>query len=92
MGGHGLKIIDLVKYFYADGGIVASNQLESLHREFEVLTGLFNRFDLLKNTANMVGMVFQPCHASGGMLEEAYKRRTTGKGPTFWELQRRRVE
>ena len=72
MGGHGLKIIDLVEYFYADGGIVVSNQLEILHREFEVLTGHFNRFDLLKKTANMFGMVFQPCHAPDGMSEEAY--------------------
>ena len=37
-------------------------------------------------------MVRQPYHASGGMSEEAYERRTTGKGPTFWDLQRRRVE
>ena len=26
------------------------------------------------------------------MEEEAYEIRTTGKGPTFWESQRRRVE
>ena len=37
-------------------------------------------------------MVFHPCHTPGGVLEEAYTRRVTGKGPTFQEIQRRRVE
>ena len=65
-GGLGLKIIDLVAYFYADDGLVVSTQPERLKRAFGVLTGLFNWVILWKNTANTVGMVCQSCHTPGG--------------------------
>ena len=90
--GLGMTIIDLPAYLYADYGLVALIQLERLQRAFDVLTGLFNRVVLRKNTSKTIGMVFQPCHTPGGMSEEAYERRTTGEGPTFWGCQRRRVE
>ena len=35
------------------------------------------------NTEKTVGMVCQPCHTLGGMLEEAYAHQATGQGPTF---------
>ena len=92
MGGLGLTIIDLEEYFYADDSLVASNQPESLQRAFEVLVDLFNLVGIWKNTEKIVGMVCQPCHLPGGMSEEAYKIRTAGKGPTFQEHQKRRVE
>ena len=82
-GGLGLTIIDLEAYFYANNGFVASTQPERLQRVFDVRTGLFDRFKLRTNTAKTVGMVCQLCHAPGGMEEEAYKSRTTGKGLTF---------
>ena len=65
---------------------MASTQLERLQRNFDVLTGLFDWVSLQINT------VCQPCHMSGRMPEEAYERRTTGKGPTSWERQQRKVE
>ena len=68
-GGLGLNIIDLAAYLYAKNGLVASTQPKRLQRKFDVLTGLFYRFRLRKNTANMVGMVCQTCHAPGGMLK-----------------------
>ena len=71
---------------------MASNQPERLQRAFEVFTGLFDRVVLRKNMMKTVGMVFQLCYAPGGMLEEAYARWVTGKGPTFQELQQKRVE
>ena len=70
-GGIGQTIIDLEAYFYADDGIVALNQPERLWRAYDVLTGLFDRVGLKTNTAKMVSMVRQSCHAPGGMLEEA---------------------
>ena len=91
MGGLGLKTIDLSAYFYANNGLVASTQPESIQRAFNALTSLFNRVSLRKNTEKTVGMVCQPCHAPGGMSEEAYERWMTGKRLTFWERQRRRV-
>ena len=65
-GGLGLNIIHLEAYFYADDGLVASTQPERLQRAFDVLTGLFNRVVLKKNTENTAVMVCQPCHAPGG--------------------------
>ena len=59
---------------------------------FDVLTRLFVRVGLRENTAKTFGMVFQPYHAQGGVSEEAYIRRVTGKGPTFQERQQRQAE
>ena len=49
-GGLGMNIMDLAAYFYADNVLVASTQPERLERTFDVLTGLFERFVLRKNT------------------------------------------
>ena len=87
-----LTIINLEAYFYADGGIVELTQPERLQMSFDALTCLFERFGLRKNMEKMVGMVCQPCHAPGRVLEESYAQQMTRKGPTFWEHQRRRVE
>ena len=91
-GGLDLTIIDLAAYFYADEGLLASTKLERLQRAFDVLTGLFERFGLRTNTAKTIGIVCQPFHAPWRMLEAAYARRVTGKGPTFLERQRMQVE
>ena len=91
-GGLGLKIIDLAAYFYTKYVILASNQTERLQRSFDVLTSLFDRVSLRKNTAKTFGMVCHICHAPGGILEEAYARRVTRRGTTFQERQRRWVD
>ena len=72
LGGLGITFIYLLAHFYADNGLVASTQPERLHTEFDVLTVLFHRVGLWKNTAKTVGMVCQPCHAPGRVSEEAY--------------------
>ena len=87
-----MTIIDLPAYLYADYGLVALIQLERLQRAFYVLTGLFNRVFLQKNTLKTIGMVFQPCHTPGWMSEAAYLRRVTGKGQTFQKRQQMRVD
>ena len=71
-GSLGLTIINLAAYFYADGGLMVSIQSERLQSEFDVLSVLFNQVSLQTNTEKTVGMVFQPCHAMGGMSEAAY--------------------
>ena len=91
-GGPGLIIIDQAAYFYDGNGLVLLTQPERVQRAFDILAGLFDWVGLRTNTAKTVGMVCQPCHAPGGMSEEAYTRREMGKGPTFWERQRRRAE
>ena len=85
-------IFDLAAYLYADDGLVESTQLKRLQRAFDVLTGLFGRFGLMKNTAKTFGMVYQPCHAPGGMSEATYALQVMGKVPTSWERQRIQVE
>ena len=79
----GLTIRDLAEYFYSDNGLVTSTQLERLHRAFDILSGLFGRVGLRMNKRKTVSMACQPCHAPGRMYLEAYKRQTTGTGPTF---------
>ena len=70
--GLGLTIIDLAAYFCVDDGLMKSTQPERLQSSFDVLTGLFDRFGLQTSTAKTVGVVCQPYHAPGGMLETAY--------------------
>ena len=83
MEGLGLLIWDLAEYFYANNGIVASNQPERLQREFEVLTGLLDRVGLRKNTRKTVIMACHPFHTPGRMSMEAYGRLTVGTGMMF---------
>ena len=87
-----MTIIDLEAYLYAKGGLMASIQPERLKRAFDVLTRLFNQVGLQTNTEKTVGMVCQSCNSPGGISEEAYKKQTARKGPTFWEGQRRMAE
>ena len=87
-----LTIIELAAYLYADDGLIALTQPEKPQREFDVLTGFFDRVGLRKNTEKTASMVYQTCHAPGVISSEAYKRHTTGISPTFWERQRRKVE
>ena len=49
-GGLGLTIIDMAAYFYANGGLVVLTQPERLQRAFDVITCLFDRVGLRKNT------------------------------------------
>ena len=72
-GGLGLTIIDLADYFYANNSLVASTQPERLQRAFDGLNVLFDQFILRTNMTKTVDMVFQICHTTGGMSEEAYE-------------------
>ena len=57
---------------YAEDELVALTQLERLQRAFSVLTGLFDRVGLRKNTRKTVSMVCQKCHMPVRMSVEAY--------------------
>ena len=65
MEGIGMSIWDLAAYFYSKNGLVTSTQPERLKRELEVLTGIFDRASLRKNTRKMVSMACQPYHMPG---------------------------
>ena len=58
--GLGLPIQDLEAYFYANNVLVVLTHPERLQRAFNVLTGLFDRVGLRKNTRKTVSMACQP--------------------------------
>ena len=91
MEGLGMSIRYMAAYFYADDGIIASNQPERLHRVFDILTGLFDWVGLRMNTRKTTIMACHPCHAPGRMLVEPYERRAAGIKTSFQDIQRRRV-
>ena len=83
--GIGLSIRYLVAYFYADNGIVASNQPERLQWGLAFLSGLFNWEGFRNNTPKMVIMACHPYHTPVRVLVVAYERLTAGTGPTYRE-------
>ena len=88
----GLSTQDLVAYFYADDGLLAATQPRRLQRALNILTILFGQVFLRENMQKTMIMACQICHAYDMMLVEAYERRKTGTGPTFWEGKWRRLE
>ena len=71
---------------------MVSTQPERLKREFDVLTSLFDRVVLQKVRQRQLAWSISHATHLGGMSEEAYVRRVTGKGKTYKKLQWRRVE
>ena len=78
--GIGETIQELEAFFYADDRIFALPYPERLHREFNVLTYLFDRFGLNKNVRKTVSTSFRPCYTPGGLLESEYMHKVTGVG------------
>ena len=78
--------------FYADDGMVASLDPRWLQGAFITLVSLFDRVGLRTNVRKTVGMVCSPCQAAGTHSEAAYRRRMTGEGPSYQELQKGRVQ
>ena len=78
--------------FYADNSMVESSDPRWLQWAFNALVGLFERVGLLTNVGKTVSMTCRACPAAGNQLEEAYGRKMTGEGPTYWEIQKERVE
>ena len=69
--------------FYADDGMVASENPVWLQGAFETLTGLFGRVVLWTNVGKAVRIMFCPCRAAGTQLEAAYERLMMGEGLTY---------
>ena len=56
MEGIGILVKDLEAYFYADNGLITSNQPERLKSSFDVTVYLFDPAGLQKNIWKMVSM------------------------------------
>ena len=65
--------------------MVASSDPIWLQGAFKDLLGLFDRVGLRTNVRKTVGIVCHPCQASGNLTTEAYGRRITGTGQSYWE-------
>ena len=59
---------------------------------FSTLTKLFGRVVLWTNVSKTVGVICLPCWAAGIHSDTVYERRMTGKGITYWERHRFRVQ
>ena len=78
--------------FYADDGMLALSDPQWLQWAFTQLVGLFDGVVLNTNIRKTVSMTCRPCTAAGNRSEEAYGRLMMGKGLTFRERKRERVE
>ena len=91
-GGRGREGRHQAALFYTDDGMVELSNPPWLQWAFSTLVGLFDRVGLNTNTGKTVIMTCRPCTAAGNQSEEAYGRKMTGEGLTFWERKRERVE
>ena len=77
---------------YADDGMVGALDPAWLQGAFSALVAIFDRVGLQTNVDKTVSMVYHPCRAgSGNRTTEGYRRRITGDGSSFQEIQRERV-
>ena len=90
--GLGDMIQELADLFYYDNGLVASPRTESFHREFNVLTDLFDQVSIQTNVKNTLSMAYRPYYTPGGFLESTYMRRVTEVGPSYRERLWRQVK
>ena len=74
--------------FYADDGIISSEDNVCLQGSTDHLVGLFARAGLDSNTTKTKAMVSSPGPKKGHLSNQAYKRRLTGIGPSYRARQR----
>ena len=71
------------RFFYADNGMVASDNTVWLQTTFDMLMGIFDRVGLQKNVCKTVGLVCQTCRAVVVRADYAYKHRMMGEGSSY---------
>ena len=76
-----LRVVQrMASFIYTDKGLLASTWLEWLQGAFNAPKELFDWVSIWMNVGNMVGMVYQPCHAVGRHSEEEYAWRMKDEG------------
>ena len=78
--------------FYADYDMMGSSDPGWLQGAVNTLVGIFDRVGLRTNIGKTFVMVCRPCQATGTQLEAAYEQRMTGAVPSYWGIQRVRVQ
>ena len=81
--GHRDKIQELEDFFYVYDGIYTPPWTERLPRVFNVLTDIFNRVGLHKNSRKTVSMTCWPCYTPGVLSELEYTRKVTGVDSSY---------
>ena len=80
--GLGETIQELEVFSCADCRLVASPQLERLHRVFDILTDLFGWLGLRTNIRKMLIIAFRPCFIPVVFTKSAYMQLVTGIVPS----------
>ena len=65
----------LVAYFYADDGLVAARDADTLQKAFDILTGLFDRVGLRTNTTKTEVMICVAGRICTPLDQDAYEAR-----------------
>ena len=71
--------------FYADDELLVSQDLEWIQGILNVIIRLFRRIGLAANVATLKTMAYQTGEIILGLSEEAFSRRSKGKGATYRE-------
>ena len=77
--------------FYADDRRIARRDPIWVQTALTTTEGMFDRVGLQKNLNKTKEMICTLGFIWGQQGAEAYKRRSTGEGTTFWEIKRTRV-
>ena len=88
--GFGRSVQWLSDFFYADNGLLESTKPAWIQAELDVLK-YFYRLVLKNNVYNSVGVVCHTHYIVSRHSEATYTWRMTNMGPSFWDIQRRRV-
>lgn len=90
--GLGETAAEKLALFCADDGLLSAVDPDWLQPALDILIGLFRRIGLATNTSKTKLMTCHPATIQTTVSNLAYERRMTGRGESFRERQRRRVE
>ena len=88
--GFGQSVQWLSEFFYTDDGLLDSTKPAWIQAELDVLK-CFYRLILQNNVYISAGVVCHPCYIFSRNSDAAYTLRMTDMGPSFWDIQQRRV-
>ena len=78
--------------FYADDGLIENEDPDTLQQDLDLIIGLFEKVGLRTNESKTKFMVFRGPSAPKAISKQAYYRMVTGKGKTYNERRKERVQ
>jgi hypothetical protein len=86
------KDAQISSIFYADDGVLTSNDAISLQTSSDHLLSLFRRVNLEANMKKSKSMICLPGKVQGHISSLAYKRRMIGEGESYKDRKRRKIQ